>query len=413
VQKLDSIKITKSDQKIIYAIGCLTLQERKKATKTTHAQIGLFCDCSEKTVQRTVSKLEKAKLITRGRPKWKKSAWFINISADFYQETKVIFHEQKKLSIQAQNVHTGRTISINNSISSSLSPSLQKETKTEIAKPSVEFFISDKILELDLKNLNTEIGLTYSDLESISRKSGWQNRELQSSINNFSLAIETKTFIATKLTPREAFISILTGNGKREPRLFNKPQELVKIETEKAKERSKIETIALDETKKIEEEKQAQAAKENYWLSISDEKKQGYLKESNNDIKSAIELANSRICTDHEFSLTKILEDLEALEQPIKSTQKEEVLGQIQDSHNSHVQSCSSSKNIGLPEKSTEKNLNITKCCNDLPNYSFGKKSYSFVFFKVKCGRNLLLKNNSQLSLPTSHSSSPRYRSGL
>ena len=120
VQKLDLIKITKSDEKIIYAIGCLTLQERKKATKTTHAQIALYCDCSEKTVQRSVAKLEKAKLITRSRPKWKKSAWFIIIENDFYQQTKTIFHEQKKLSIQAQNVQSGITISINNSISSKL-----------------------------------------------------------------------------------------------------------------------------------------------------------------------------------------------------------------------------------------------------------------------------------------------------
>jgi hypothetical protein len=315
VQKLDSIKITKSDEKIIYAIGCLTLQERKKATKTTHAQIGLFCGVSEKTVQRSVIKLEKANLITRGRPKWKKSAWFINISADFYQETKGIFHEQKKLSIQAQNVHTGRTISINNSISFSNKNSFQTKTETEIKNSSVEFFISDKILELDLKNLNSEIGLTYSDLESISRKAGWQIRDLQNSIINFALALETKTFIATKLTPREAFISILTGNGKREPRLFNKPQELVRIETQRANEQLKMETHNLDESKKIQEEKRAQLVKENYWLSVSNEKKQEYLKQSDSDLSKAIELANSRVCVDHEeFSLSKILESLEAQE---------------------------------------------------------------------------------------------------
>jgi hypothetical protein len=315
VQKLDSIKITKSDQKIIYAIGCLTLQERKKATKTTHAQIGLFCDCSEKTVQRAIVKLEKAKLITRGRPKWKKSAWFINISADFYQETKAIFHEQKKLSNQAQNVHTGRTININNSISFINKSSIQNKTKTEITNSTVEFFISDKILELDLKNLDKKIGIIYSDLELISRKTGWQNSELQYSIDNFALALETKTFVATKLSPREAFISILTGNGKREPRLFNRPQELVKIEVERANEQLKNENINLEETKKIQEEKKTLAVKENYWLSISNEKKQAYLKESNNDIKLAIELANSRICTDHEeFSLSKILESLNAAE---------------------------------------------------------------------------------------------------
>jgi hypothetical protein len=312
VQKLDSIKVTKSDEKIIYAIGCLTLQERKKATKTTHAQIGLFCGVSEKTVQRSVIKLEKANLITRGRPKWKKSAWFINISADFYQETKGIFHEQKKLSIQAQNVHTGRTISINNSISFSNKNSFQTKTETEIKNSSVEFFISDKILEIDLKNLNSEIGLTYSDLESISRKAGWQIRDLQNSINNFALALETKTFIANKLSPREAFISILTGNGKREPRLFNKPQELVRIEAERANEQLKKEAINLEESKKNQEEKQAQLVKENYWLSVSDEKKQEYLKESNNDLSKAIELANSRVCVDHEeFSLSKILASLD------------------------------------------------------------------------------------------------------
>ncbi len=322
VQKLDSIKITKSDEKVIYAIGCLTLQERKKATKTTHAQIGLFCECSEKTVQRSISKLEKAKLITRGRPKWKKSAWFINISADFYQETKTIFHEQKKLSIQTQNVHPGRTISINNSISLSSHSEFQKVTKTEIKKSAVEFFVSDKILELDLLNLNTEIGLTYSDLEAISRKTGWQNRELQFSINNFSLALETKTFIATKLTPREAFISILTGNGKREPRLFNKPQELVKVEAEKVKEQSIVKTINLEEKKKIEEEKQIQVAKENYWLSISIEKRKEYLKKSDEDLNRAINLANDRICSDHEeFSLSKILESLEAVSQEQVSVQ--------------------------------------------------------------------------------------------
>ena len=342
MQKLDSIKITKSDQKIIYAIGCLTLQERKKATKTTHAQIGQFCDCSEKTVQRSVSKLEKAKLITRGRPKWKKSAWFINISADFYQETKAIFHEQKKLSIQAQNVHTGITISINNSISFINKSSIQNKTKTEITNSSVEFFISDKILELDLKNLNTEIGLTYSDLELISRKSGWQNRELQSSINNFALALETKTFIPTKLSAREAFISILTGNGKREPRLFNKPQELVKIEAKKVNEQLKLESTTFENIKKIEDEKQEQIAKENYWLSISDEKKQAYLEESQNDLTGAIELANLRICTDHEeFSLSKILESLEANETPVtiqRSIQHLNELEKIEGPLKGHVQ---------------------------------------------------------------------------
>ena len=309
--KLDSIKVTKTDEKIIYAIGCLTLQEKKKATKTTHAQIGIYCDCSEKTVQRSISKLEKAKLITRGRPKWKKSAWFINISADFYQETKAIFHEQKKLSNQAQNVQAGRTISINNSISFINKSSIQNKTKTEIANSTVEFFISDRILELDLLNLSTQVGITYSDLESISRKTGWQNSELQYSIDNFSLALETKTFIATKLSPREAFISILTGNGKREPRLFNKPQELVKMEADKLKQQINEKAKSLAETKQNQEEKQVQEAKENYWLTISNEKKQEYLKESDNDLNNAIELANSRVCTDHEeFSLTKILERL-------------------------------------------------------------------------------------------------------
>lgn len=313
--KLDSIKITKTDEKIIYAIGCLTLQEKKKATKTTHAQIGIYCDCSEKTVQRSISKLEKAKLITRGRPKWKKSAWFINISADFYQETKAIFHEQKKLSNQAQNVQAGRTISINNSISFINKSSIQNKTKTEIKNSTVEFFISDRILELDLLNLSTQVGITYSDLESISRKTGWQNSELQYSIDNFSLALETKTFIATKLSPREAFISILTGNGKREPRLFNKPQELVKMEADKLKQQINEKAQSLVEEKQNQEEIQVQEAKENYWLTISNEKKQEYLKESDNDLSNAIELANSRVCTDHEeFSLTKILESLNYIE---------------------------------------------------------------------------------------------------
>lgn len=353
VQKLDSIKITKSDQKIIYAIGCLTLQERKKATKTTHAQIGIFCHCSEKTVQRSILKLEKAKLITRGRPKWKKSAWFINISADFYQETKAIFHEQKKMSTQAQNVHPGRTISINNNISHSSPLTFQKETKTEIVKSSVEFFISDRILELDLKKLDTEIGLTYSDLESISRKTGWQNRELQSSINNFSLALETKTFIATKLSAREAFISILTGNGKREPRLFNKPQELVKIEAERTNELLKNDSINLEETKKMQEEKQDQIAKENYWLSLSNKKQLEYLKESNKNLSKAIELAHSRICTDHEeFSLTKILK---SLDEPKSSKPEQEgtknlnQLNKIEGQIKGHVQFFPISRNLVNP----------------------------------------------------------------
>ena len=342
MQKLDLIKITKSDEKIIYAIGCLTLQERKKATKTTHAQIGLFCDCSEKTVQRAVLKLEKAKLITRGRPKWKKSAWFINISADFYQETKTIFHEQKKMASQNQNVQAGRTISINNSIVFNNKHPFQNKTETEIAKSSVEFFISDKILELDLKNLNQEIGLTHSDLEAISRKTGWQNRELQSSIDNFALALETKTFVPTKLSAREAFIAILTGNGKREPRLFNKPQALIKLEAAKANEQLKLETTNLENVKKIEDEKQEQIAKENYWLSISDEKKQAYLKESKNDLTAAIELANLRICTDHEeFSLSKILESLEANETPVtiqRSIQHLNELEKIEGPLKGHVQ---------------------------------------------------------------------------
>ena len=291
VQKLNSIKITKSDEKIIYAIGCLTLQERKKATKTTHSQIGLFCGCSEKTVQRAVAKLETAKLITRGRPKWKKSAWFINISADFYQETKAIFHEQKKLSIQAQNVQTGRTISINNSISFYSSSSFQKETKTEIKNSTVEFFISDKIKELDLKDLSQETGLTYSDLESISRKVGWQNPDLQYSINNFSEALKTKTFIPTKLSPREAFIAILTGNNKKVPSLFNKPQELKKIEAGLQSNSSTIKTVDLEETKKDIEKKQVQQNQENYWLSLPDSKRSEYLKDSDDNLEKAILIA--------------------------------------------------------------------------------------------------------------------------
>jgi hypothetical protein len=266
----------------------------------------------------------------------------INISTDFYQETKTIFHEQKKLSIQAQNVHTGRTISINNSISFPKENSFQNKTITEIAKSGVEFFISDRILELDLKNLNNQCGLTYSDLEFISRKIGWQNPELQYSIDNFALALETKTFIATKLSPREAFISILTGNGKREPRLFNKPQELIKIEATRIKEQSIQETVNLEEAKQYQEEIQIQAVKENYWFSISDEKKQEYLKESRNDLHGAIELANSRVCTDHdEFSLSKILKSLDAPELPqikIQNIQNDNDLGKIEGQAMGHVQ---------------------------------------------------------------------------
>lgn len=350
VKKLDSVKITKSDEKVIYAIGCLTLQERKKATKTTHAQIGLFCGCSEKTVQRAIIKLESAKLITRGRPKWKKSAWFINISSDFYQETKAIFHEQKKLSIQAQNVHTGRTISINNSISFNNKPSIQNITRTEIEKSGVEFFISDKILELNLKDLNKQCGLTYSDFEFISRKTGWQNKELQFSIDNFALALETKTFIATKLSPREAFISILTGNGKREPRLFNKPQELVKIEAERSKTLTNELIQESENIKKMNEEKQIQEVKENYWLTVSDQKKQEYLRESNGDIKLAIELANSRVSADHEeFSLSKILEMCDGLnELALCATKSENIkeLNKIEGQLTGHVQFYSISGNL-------------------------------------------------------------------
>ncbi|MFA6023568.1 MAG: hypothetical protein WC781_05760, partial [Candidatus Pacearchaeota archaeon] len=120
----------------------------------------------------------------------------------------------------------------------------------------------------------------------------------------------------TKLSPREAFISILTGNGKREPRLFNKPQELVKIEADKLKQQFHQESQCLAEAKQNQEKKQVQEAKENYWLTISNEKKQEYLRESKNDLNKAIELANSRVCTDHEeFSLTKILESLNNIEQ--------------------------------------------------------------------------------------------------
>lgn len=299
MKKLDLIKITKTDEKIIYALGCLTLQERKKATKTTHAQIALFCDCSEKTVQRAVAKLEKAKLITRSRPKWKKSAWFIAIETDFYQETKKIFHEQKKLSNQAQNVQSGITIGINISIPLVPQSSFQKETITEFENTNVDVSFSERIKKLDLKNLDQEIGLTYSDLEAISKKIGWQNPDLQYSIDNYAIALETRTFIPTSLSPREAFISILTGGGKKKslPRLFNKPQ--VKKQNEAIPEKNK----------QIQNEIQAKKENdENYWLSLPDSKKQELLIESKGETEEAILIAVTR----------KISEDLKSFMSDLK-----------------------------------------------------------------------------------------------
>lgn len=291
VQKLKTIKTTKSDHKIIYAIGCLTLQEKKRATKTTHALIAQYCGCSEKTVQRSVAKLEKAKLITRGRPKWKKSAWFINISLDFYQETKTIFHEQKKLSTQAQNVHTGRTIILKNSNTSSSQSHLQKITKTEIKNSRLEFFISESIGKLDLKNLDSEIGLTFSDLEGIFRKVGWQARDIQYSIDNFSLALKTKTFSPTKLSAREAFISILTGSNKKLPSLFNKPQELLKAEKNEC-------VKVIQESAKKSIESKIQTANENYWLSLPIEQKNEFLLSSDGQLKEAMARAMTKKVSD-------------------------------------------------------------------------------------------------------------------
>ena len=293
VQKLESIKTTKSDHKIIYAIGCLTLQERKKATKTTHALIAQYCGCSEKTVQRSVAKLEKAKLITRGRPKWKKSAWFINISSDFYQQTKTIFHEQKKMSTQAQNVQTGRTIILKNSITSSSSSHLQKITRTEIGNCELEFSVSGNIGKIDLKDLDIEIGLTFSDLEGISRKIGWHSSDIQYSINNYAIALKTKTFIPAKLTAREAFIAILTGSGKKLPSLFNKPQDLLKIEK---LETTSNETNQEHAKKSIKSESESVNDKikqnnENYWLSLPLQKRDEYLSSVDGDLRKALAIA--------------------------------------------------------------------------------------------------------------------------
>lgn len=97
MKKLDSIKVTKSDEKLIYAIGCLTFQENKKSIKVFHYQLAKLCNCSEKTIQRSVSKLEKAKLIKRVLPKWKNFGGEIHISLDFHRETKSIFKEQKEV----------------------------------------------------------------------------------------------------------------------------------------------------------------------------------------------------------------------------------------------------------------------------------------------------------------------------
>ena len=97
LKKLDSIKVTKSDEKLIYAIGCLTFQENKKSIKVFHFQLAQFCNCSEKTVQRSIAKLEKAKLIKRVLSKWKNSGGEIHISSDFHRETRSIFKEQKEV----------------------------------------------------------------------------------------------------------------------------------------------------------------------------------------------------------------------------------------------------------------------------------------------------------------------------
>lgn len=303
MQKIDISTLTKTDRKIIYSLSCLTLQLRKKATKTTHATLAEYCKCSEKTVQRTVSKLEKANLITRGKPKWKRSAWFINLSADFYEQLKVVYSEQKKLSTRSENVHSGRTINIKkNNIINNPQTLNSKITTTEIETENVKFFISEEILGIDLKNLDKEIGLTHLDLELISRKIGWKAIDLQASVNNYQIALTTGTF-SPRIPAREAFIGIHSGNKNNLPRLFLKPQALINQEKEAQKQVTESNTITPEN--KMEDE--IQTSKENYWLSLSLAKKNKYLQETKT-LQEAIDLASARVITDHEeFSVSSIL----------------------------------------------------------------------------------------------------------
>lgn len=293
MQKIDISTLTKTDRKIIYSIGCLTLQLKQKGTKTAHATIANYCNCSVKTVQRTIKKLEAADLVSRKKPTWKRSAWFMNISEDFYEQIKVVWREQKKLSTQEQNVHSGITIGINN-INSLKKDLNSKKTNTEIKKENVTFFISEEILGIDLKNLDNEIGLTHLDLELLFRKIGWRAKDLQASINNYKIALDTGTF-CPRIPARAAFIGILSGNEKNPPKQFA----LIKQETEPRNKVEKAETEVEAQEVETLESKEIQAEKENYWLSLSLEKKNEYLKITKS-LNEAISLANNRKVLDQQ-----------------------------------------------------------------------------------------------------------------
>jgi len=277
------------------------VKREKRSFRMSNEQMAIDLGCNERTIQRAIKRFSGLNLIKRNTPpkKFMRGAHYISIEDSFYERTKDFFEAEKNVTHKEKNVGPIK-ININKTISLSLN-NISKKTNTNINRENVKFFISDEILGINLHGLDEKINLTHLDLQRIQNKAKWRISDIQESILNFAVALETGLFIATKTTPKIALIAILGGTSKRLPSLFNK------ITTVK-KETSTSACEIKSETAKDEEIAVLKSIKENHWLSLSDSKRQEYLLNANDILQTAIANAYSDyIQKDSEFSLTSLL----------------------------------------------------------------------------------------------------------
>lgn len=309
MSKINRECLTKSERKVLHLIMRNTLHKNtplkreKRTFKMTNEEMALDISCNERTIQRAIKKFITIGLLSRNPTpkKFWKGAHFLVIAKDFYEQTKDFFEAEKNVTSGEKNVGP-ILINNNKTISLSLNNS-SKKTNTNINRDSVQFFISDEILGIDLHGLDEKIDLTHSDLQRIQNKAKWSTREIQESVSNFAYALDTGLFVA-KTTPKIAFISILGGTNKRLPSMFNK---IVVSKNESHDKGKELEAATL----KAKESVEVKTSQDNYWLSLSDLKRQEYLTSARNNLQTAITLAyTDYIQRDSEFSLTALLANL-------------------------------------------------------------------------------------------------------
>lgn len=296
MSKIDRECLTKSERKLLHLIMRNTLHKNtplkreKRSFKMSNETMAQDLGCNERTIQRAIKRFSEMSLIKRNTPpkKFMRGAHYISISDSFYERTKDFFEAEKNVTHKEKNVGPIK-INIKKTISLSLN-NLSKKTNTNNNRESVQFFISEKILEINLHDLDEKIGLTHSDLQRIHNKAKWSICDIQESVTNFATALAEGTFVATQTSPKIAFIAILGGSNKRLPTLFNKNSK-------------------TDNKGKIEPKLQIpESADYTYWLSLDEDEKNDYLTKTNNNLDLAIKLARKEyIQAASEFSLSKIL----------------------------------------------------------------------------------------------------------